>query len=170
MYTPRAVTLAGSVVTIPDGAPGIMSTLRTMRALVRQYRSDPTIRHAAINLLSLTSPRDSLGEVAALFDFVRDRIRYTGDVLDTETLTTPDKTLALGAGDCDDKAVLLAALLESVGYVTRFIVTGYNTPGVFEHVYLAAMIADGTFVALDPTECQSPGQEPPEPLIYYTEP
>jgi len=169
MYLPRTVELSGAVTTIPDGTAGIMATVRIMRSLVRQYRSSPQIRAVALNLLALTPERDSLAEVRTLFEFVRDRVRYTGDVLDTETLTTPVKTLELRAGDCDDKSVLLATMLESVGYVTRFIVAGYNYPGMFEHVYVAAMLSDGSFVSLDPSESGGLGWEPPNPLIYYEE-
>jgi transglutaminase-like putative cysteine protease len=54
-------------------------------------------------------------------------------------------------GDCDDQVVLLATLLEAVGYPTRFVVSGYNDPGQFEHVYLQAWLND-QWVNMDPTE------------------
>ena len=169
MYLPQQVELSGAVTVIPEGNAGIMLTLRAMRALVRQWRSDVRMRQTAINLLTLVPPKDSLGEVVALFEFVRDHIRYTGDVLDTETLTTPDKTLALRAGDCDDKSVLLATLLESVGFNTRFILAGYSTPDMFEHVYVSVMLSDGSLIALDPSEDRGAGFEPPNPIVYLME-
>ena len=154
---------------IPEGSAGIMATIDVMRALVKRYRTDMLIRQTALNLLTLVPPKDSFGEVSAIFEFVRDHIRYVGDVLDVETLATPDKTLALRAGDCDDKSVLLAALLESVGYNTRFVVAGYNFPGVFEHVYVSVLLGDGSLLSLDPSEDQPAGFEPPEPIIYHME-
>jgi hypothetical protein len=169
MYLPQSPSLSGAVVMIPDGTPGIHATLRAMRQLVRDYRTSVEIRGVALSLLALTPPKDATAEIVALFEFVRDRIRYVGDVLDVETLTTPDKTLALAAGDCDDKAVLLAALLESVGYITRFVVAGYNIPDVFEHVFVQAMLPDGCFISLDPTEDESAGFEPPNPVAYFVE-
>lgn len=169
MYLPRRVELSGAVACIPDGAPGIRATVQRMRALVREARVDPEIRRAAINLTLLLPPRDFDGEVRALFEFVRDRIRYVGDVNGIETLTAPAKTLALGAGDCDDKAVLLAALLESIGYTTAFVVTGYSTPGVYEHVYLAVMDSFGRLIPLDPSEPQPPGWEPANPVSIFIE-
>ena len=169
MFLPQSPYLNGSVTLIADGTAGIMQTVRTMRALVRAYRTNVVIRATAINLLTLAPPKDATAEIVALFEFVRDRVRYVGDVLDVETLTSPDKTLALNAGDCDDKSVLLAALLESIGYVTRFIVAGYNMPGVYEHVYVSAMLPDGSFIALDASEDMPAGYEPPNPLVYYVE-
>lgn len=169
MYLPRAVELSGAVFSIPDGTSGIRATVARMRALVREGRVDPEIRRAAINLTFLLPPRDPEGEIHALFEFVRDRVRYVGDVLEVETLTAPAKTLALGAGDCDDKAVLLATLLESIGYSTAFVVTGYGTPGVFEHVYLSVMLPNGTMLSLDASEPQPMGWEPPNPVAYFME-
>lgn len=169
MYLPRSPSLAGCVVTIPDGAAGINATIATMRQMVREYRTHPAIRGAALSIVALAPPKDLLAEVVALFEFVRDHVRYIGDVLDVETLTTPDKTLQLRAGDCDDKSVLLAALLESIGINTRFVVTGYNENGVFEHVYLKAMLSDGSLIALDPSETGPAGFEPPDPVVYFTE-
>jgi hypothetical protein len=169
MYLPRHFELAGAVASMPDGTPGIMLTIRRMRQLVREGRVNPEIRRTAINLTTLLPPRDFDGEIRTLFEFVRDRIRYVGDVNEIETLTAPDKTLHLGAGDCDDKAVLLASLLESIGYSTVFIVTGYTLPGVFEHVYLAVLLPDGSLLPLDASEPQAPGWEPPNAVAYHLE-
>ncbi len=53
-----------------------------------------------------------------LHRFVRDNIRYIKDIRDVETVAYPDITLQQGQGDCDDKSVLLASLLESIGHPT----------------------------------------------------
>jgi transglutaminase-like putative cysteine protease len=169
MYQSRRVDLSGALIGIPDGAPGIMRTLRLMRQLVEQGKRDPRIRAAAVNLIHLIPERDHLGEIRTLFEFVRDRIRYVNDVNGVETVHEPAKILELESGDCDDKTILLASLLESVGYTTRFVVTGHNYPGVFDHVYLMVMLPDGSFLPLDASEPVGPGWEPPGPLIYYVE-
>jgi transglutaminase-like putative cysteine protease len=161
--------LGGCLYAIPDGAAGIRRTIRIMRDLVNRYRVDPTIRARAITLLRLTPSKDEPSEIRVIFEFVRDHIRYVRDVVDTETIATPDKVLALGAGDCDDKATLLATLLESVGYPTRFAVAGYSAPNVFEHVYVRAMLADGSFVSLDPSEPNGLGWHAPNPVAYFEE-
>lgn len=161
--------LSGSLISIPDGVGGIRQTLRIMRSLVNRYRVDPMIRARTITLLQLTPEKDAPREIRAIFEFVRDRIRYVQDVVDVETIAAPDKVLALEAGDCDDKATLLATMLESVGYPTRFVVTGYNAPNVFEHVYVEAMLPDGSFIALDPSEPNGVGWSAPNPLAYYAE-
>jgi transglutaminase-like putative cysteine protease len=54
------------------------------------------------------------------------------------------------AGDCDDKSVLLAALLESIGHPTRFVAIGFQ-PDDFEHVFVETKIAD-RWISLETTE------------------
>jgi hypothetical protein len=169
MFLAREPALSGSVVTIAEGTAGIMQTLRAMRGFVDQGKRDPAVRGVAVSLVHLVPERDDLGEIRTLFEYVRDRIRYVSDVNGVETIHSAAKIIELQAGDCDDKVILLASLLESIGYITRFIVTGHNYPGVFDHVYLAVMLGDGSFLPLDASEPVAPGWEPPGPLIYFME-
>jgi transglutaminase-like putative cysteine protease len=170
MYLAPDYQLRGSVVHLASGHAGIMQTIRTMRRLVNAGKVSPVIRQTALNLVRLNAPKDTDGEVRDLFEFVRDRIRYVGDVHAVETVATPEATLALEAGDCDDKATLLASLLESIGIETRFVIAGYNPDApTFEHVYLAAFRPDGSFINLDPSEDVSAGWAAPEPVILYME-
>ena len=58
------------------------------------------------------------------------------DVADVETVQAPDKTLIDGNGDCDDQAVLLGSLMQSIGIPVRFVAVGFHDRGPFSHVYL----------------------------------
>jgi transglutaminase-like putative cysteine protease len=77
-------------------------------------------------------------------------------------------TLQGRLGDCDDQVVLLATLLEAVGYPTRFIVSGYNYPGEYEHVYLQAWL-DGCWIDMDPTEHHPMGWAAPGAVAMAAE-
>lgn len=145
-----------------------MQTLRAMRQLVRQFRTDPVIRQAATNLIFLTPEKDEYSEAEAIFHSVRDGIRYVKDVHDVETLSTPTITLAGRIGDCDDQAVLLASLLEAVGYPTRFVIEGYNVPGNFEHVYIESLVF-GQWIPMDATENNAMGWSPDNVVAKATE-
>lgn len=166
-YAPL-VRLNGLSAQIPDGLPGIFHTVQVMRELVKQYRVDPGIRQAAVSAIFTTPAKMELGEVDALLTFVQRRVRYVKDINGVETIATPDKTLLSRIGDCDDQSTLLAALFESVGYPTRFIVAGYVDPSQVEHVYLQ-VFADGAWIDCDPTERHPLGWSPPDPLILYVE-
>lgn len=145
--------------TLADGKRGILQTVKVMRDLVEQYKQDPQIRSTALSLVAMCPEKDPLAEIGAVFRFVRDSIRYTMDIYDVETLHTPDVVLEIGQGDCDDKSVLLASLLESIGYETAFKVTGYNGPD-FEHVYVFVR-GYGVAAHLDATEPEDMGWEAP---------
>jgi transglutaminase-like putative cysteine protease len=151
-----------------DGATGIFETLGLMRQMVNDYKTQPQLRQAALNVTFMTPAQNDVAEVEALYNFVRDYIRYTKDVYGIETLTTPDKTLQMRVGDCDDMTVLLATLLESIGYPTKFVIEGYSDDSTWEHVYLETCV-QGQWVALDPTEQVAMGWQPPDPLIRWTE-
>jgi transglutaminase-like putative cysteine protease len=163
------VPVTANLVPLADGESGIFQTIRTMRQMVSDYKLDPDMRAAAIGVVFQYPAQDDLAEACALYDYVRDCIRYVKDIAGVETLATPDKTLVMQVGDCDDQSVLLATMLEAVGYPTRFIVAGYNEPGVFEHVYLEALVGD-EWIAMDPTEQEVLGWSPPEPVAYWIEP
>lgn len=167
MLTAPTPHLSGNIVHISNGTAGIYQTLAAMRRMVNQCKTDFTIRQAATSLVFLTPEKDEISEVRAIFEFVRDRIRYTKDIHGVETLSTPDKTLAGMVGDCDDQTTLLASLLEAVGYPTRFVIAGYNGPD-YEHVYLQAWVG-GQWIGLDPTEPYPMGWEPPAPTVIAYE-
>lgn len=124
--------------TLPGGDNGldaVRATLKKMAALVRRYSNDVTTGTAARELLrdggisDIRKNRQARSSVALLQHWVRDSIAYVYDPPDVEWLQTPPKTLELGCGDCDDKAILLSALLESVGFQTQFLAVGGSGPG-----------------------------------------
>lgn len=168
MQLAPVIPLTGRPVTIRDGMPGIFQTIAVMRSLVKHWRLDPAIRQAAVSVIWLAPEKASLHEVTTLFEYVRDNVRYVRDIVNVETIATPDKTMLCRMGDCDDQTVLLASLLESVGYPTRFVVAAYSDPRVMEHVYLQVYI-DGHWIDCDPTEKQALGYAPPNPLAAYIE-
>ena len=116
---PTSVTLQG----IHSGAKGTRQTLQAMAGFVRSDmgKLSPIIREMAVRLTMGCPQKDLVSEVKCIHRFVRDQIRYVRDINGVETVHTPEKVLEYGAGDCDDKTVLTAALLESIGYRTRIV-------------------------------------------------
>ena len=152
--------LSGQVVTISNGYPGIEQTIRAMRKLVQQYRTDIGIRQAATQAVFLTPQKNDYAEIEAIFHLVQGGIRYCKDIHQVETLSTPTMTLAQRLGDCDDQATLLATLLEAIGYPTRVVIAAYQQPGMYEHVYIQ-VYCHGEWLDLDPTEQHGIGWAPP---------
>jgi len=150
------------------GAAGVAQTVREMRRLIDEGKRDPDILRAAHAVIFTTPERLEAAEACAVFEFVRDHIRYVRDVVGHETLASPRMTLARQAGDCDDQAALLGAMLESVGYPTRIVVAAYQAPGAWEHVYIQTW-AEGRWIDCDPTERKGFGWAPPGAVDLWVE-
>lgn len=150
----RPVQLLG----IPDGSEGVRATLEIMRKLALEGRTSGAVRETALGITAAL-PDEAFGaEIEALHSYVRDAIRYVQDVNEVETVQTPEATLELQAGDCDDKSVLLAAMLESLGHPARFVAVAF-APDAFEHVYVETRLGP-RWIALEATKPVPAGWAP----------
>ncbi len=147
--------LAANYVTIPDGASGTAETLRLMRRLVRSEKRNMVIRSLAEQLIAGLPQKSAYREVAALHAYVRDQIRFTRDITGTENLVVPSTLVFSRQGDCASKATLLAALLESIGYSTRFFAVA-RAPGEYEHVWAEVLLGTPTAQNWIPLEATEP--------------
>lgn len=112
------------------------------------------------------SEPDSLCQSKALFNFVRDEIRYVPDANFADKLENPMTTIKTGGADCEDMAMLLIALEKAVGDRTRLVFV----PG---HAFAQVSIPDykgGDWVNLEATckTCQF-GQLPDEVAMQNKE-
>ena len=148
-YSPR-VPFTATLQSIPDGRDGTLATLKAMREFVRAGKYSLPVRQKAVSLTSALKQKDWVGELKAVHHFVRDEIRYVRDIRGIETVQTPEITLQIGSGDCDDKSVLGASLLESIGHPTRLVAIGFS-PDDFAHVYFESLIGK-RWIALETTE------------------
>lgn len=160
-FSVRSEPLAG-------GDQGTRRTVQAMRQLADQGSRDLVLRAATLNALRTggAAPHDVPRQVRAAYEFVRDRIYFLHDPAGTEWLQSPRVTLTLGSGDCDDRAILLAAMLQSFGVRSQFktIAVDPRRPDNMSHVYLVADV-DGEPIPLDPTYPQNVmGFEHPKPF------
>lgn len=144
---------------LPAGREGVRDTLSYMRAFAEEYKIHPAVRTLALSLVRTLPQKDYAGEVCAVWDYVKNRVRYVRDIRGVETLQTPVKTLEYGQGDCDDKSTLLASMLGSLGHLTRFRAVGFG-PRSLCHVLVD--VYDGQkWIALETTEDINLGWTPP---------
>lgn len=141
------------------------TTLKNLIVVAREQRADPLVRETAQNIVTAVKEKDFTGEINALFDYVRQYMRYTQDVNGIEYVKTPVRHLTeiiekgSSFGDCDDISLLLSTLLQSAGYRTRFviIVTPGNATGCYDHIYVEAKNPlTGKWVCLDATMKEKP--------------
>jgi hypothetical protein len=133
---------------------GTKRTVEHIKALIRAGAKDFYVRQKAIDILLEEGirPKDYLGEIKALFEWVQRNIRYTKDPFRVEVLHSPRRMLELRAGDCDDMSILLGAMLEAIGHPVRLALAGPDPlrPRLFTHVYLE-VYHKGRWIPLDPT-------------------
>lgn len=147
--------------TLPAGNAGIAATLKAMVKLAREFKKDAGVRELATRLVRDLPQYDTLGEVRALHAFVRDAIRYTNDIRGVETVQTPRTTLETGVGDCDDKSLLLASLLESIGRPARFVAIDVGA-GKLSHVLVETRVGrSGKWLPLETIKPVPAGWWPP---------
>lgn len=134
-----------------------------MQRLARAGCTSMAVRGKALELTSKgfgtpsgLAQKDETGEATRLFRFVRDQIRYVKDPDGAEFLHTPEWVLHLAAGDCDDKSILLASLLLSIGHTPRFAAVAFDAdPDTGEAIYSHVWVQDwlgGRWVDLETTE------------------
>ncbi|AEH61420.1 transglutaminase domain protein [Methanosalsum zhilinae DSM 4017] len=94
--------------------------------------------HPDIRAASTLAAREYPGEyniyqVCAIFDHVRNNINYVSDPRGTDYWAPASETLQIGAGDCEDYAILIISMVESVGGTGRMYVTDTHA---FAGVYI----------------------------------
>jgi hypothetical protein len=139
---------------IPSGPRGTDCTVDQIRSFILTGAKDFTVRRRVLDVLMARGvrPRDYLGEIKALFEWVQHNIRYTRDPHRVELLHSARRMLELRAGDCDDMTILLGAMLQSIGHPVRIVVVGPNPmrPRLFTHVYPEVQCR-GRWIAVDAT-------------------
>jgi transglutaminase-like putative cysteine protease len=125
-----------------------------MKALIREGVKDFYVRQKAIDILieKKVRAKDYLREIKAVFEWVQRNVRYTKDPFRVEVLHAPRRMIELRAGDCDDMAILLGAMLRSIGHPVRLVLAGPDPlrPQLFTHVYLEVH-HKGNWIPLDAT-------------------
>lgn len=135
---------------------------------------DPAVYKLAREILSqkcngtwCVPEHDHAGECVALFNAVRERVRYTLDPTFFDAFQHPKKTLELKTADCDDQTSLLGAMLLSTGFSVKSRVVQTAGQPTWNHIYLVARKAPemGGWMALDLAVNQPAGWEVPDKLV-----
>lgn len=158
---------------IPGGTAGTIETLREMAKLVKGPHGalNPGVVLQARQIIAPLhlGNKDYVGEINALFHWVKDNFRYNLDPARFEWIQAPTYSLRhLSAGsDCDCASVLLCALAVALGHGCAFRTVGADprAPQEFSHVFGIIGIRKGGRVEWYPADTTQPesvlGWEPP---------
>lgn len=148
---------------IPGGDLGVLVTLGTMRGYARRGMYQPDVRQLALDITTGLPGRDSRSQIFAIRNWLDTFVWFTRDPTSAELLYTPERMVKLLRDprrggilriDCDDVAILAAAIGGSVGLRSRFVVVGFLSPSApFRHVWteLAAPEGAGGWLDMDVT-------------------
>ncbi len=127
----------------PPGDLGTALVVWHMRHYAHYGATDPLVRKTATDIVAEVPGRDAEGQIELLREWIADNLRFQRDSSGSELLHTPKVMLArlLTEGpplaiDCDDAAMLAAALGKAVGLKARFVLVGFLSPhSPFRHVW-----------------------------------
>ena len=107
------------------------------------------VRGTAVVLAKRFEGNYNVYQLCEIFEYVKVNISYVNDPKGNENYwACPDETLELGAGDCEDQALLVASMITSISGTTRVYLTDTHA---FAAVYIGASdtIRDGILEAMD---------------------
>jgi len=116
----------------------------------------PEIKQLADKIVTLSCQEThKICNAKAIFYFVQKNFNYVNDPLAFEYYKTPQESFLSQNGDCDDASILLASLLQSIGFQTRFVQVPRH---IFVQVKIPEAVSsyktDENWINLDPT-CNS---------------
>ena len=120
--------------------------IRYLRGIVELSRELAAIRARARDIVFRVyncSPRNEHEYSLAIGDWVQRNIRYVREM--PEVFQTPTMTIACGYGDCDDHAVVVCSLLESIGIESELVGLQWDLDGIpsFNHIFPRAVVEFG---------------------------
>jgi transglutaminase-like putative cysteine protease len=143
---------------IAGGDLGALQTISRMRQLVNSSLTDPAVIQTARSVVALCPPRDINCRAQSIREWLSDHFQFENDPRGVELITTPryllDRIAAryYAQGDCDDAAILGAALGKAVGLRARFVILGFHRPAApYSHVFTILRGA-GVWHSLDVTK------------------
>lgn len=96
----------------------------------------PEVRNEAAEVARSYPGAYNIYQVCTLFDMVKEKIEYVSDPRGNDVWEPATVTLRVGAGDCEDQAILLSSMIEAVGGTTRVYLTS-------NHAFAAVYMGNG---------------------------
>lgn len=150
---------------IPDGDAGTRAMIASMQRNVARDYVKPIVRLTAVDIVRWLTVRDDAAQCQAIRDWMRDHVHFLRDPKGAELNHSPEWMLkqiqaqGITNVDCDDAAVLSAALGKSIGLRARFVCVAFHSRRAgFAHVWtdLASPIkAKPVWLDMDVTRAQA---------------
>lgn len=157
------------------GVKNLDDRMRIIIGLIQQGKVDPTVRAWVSEILTrrcgdswCVPEKDRSAEIRAIFDAIRERVRYTGDVWSADTYQAARHVLKHKTADCDDFTILGASCLLAVGIPVELVVIQTTQSDDWDHIYLRAGDGTGGRVGFDASMHHPVGWEAPPGIVRRT--
>lgn len=146
----------------PATLSGFTGAPDTVRAMVRQAQGargekSMLVRSVVERITSGLQPKDYLGEIVAVRNWVAENVRYLNDPLHVELVKDPqrlvEEVMAWGkaSADCDEIACLIGTMCLQLGRIVEFVIVGFGAPGSYSHVFCRVLEPkSGKWIVCDP--------------------
>ena len=106
--------------------------------------TNPITRDYAIQLAALCPGKYSICQICEIYDYLYENWRYVNDPNGFDYFSPASRTIKANlVGDCDDYAVLMAAMIAAIGGSSR-IVIAFNDNTGSAHAYAEVFMGDET--------------------------
>jgi len=139
------------------GETGLIKKLNFIGDVINKNARLSSVRDRALYITLGVENFDFYGQLEKIYSWVANNIRYVRDPENAELIQDADEVIAKGAGDCDDFAILIGALLKSIGFQIRLIISGRDAGG-WNHIYLHALVSN-EWIPCDPSMQYPLGKE-----------
>lgn len=165
------------VAQIGSGWGGTAQTVSKINQLIQAAVTDPVVIRAARSIVRNVPERDKMAEVRAVSDFVRSKIRYTSEAV--ETLSTPRLLLdeirrhGRATGDCDEFVLLWGSLLRVLGHPIRAVTISQRPDQKANHIYGQVFIkgrgwvTDDTIIKRKPLGWEIPKRKLTKKKVFH---
>lgn len=127
---------------ILPGDVGSFKTISIMRKLVNESLSNPLVVSRAKDIVQFAGPKDRLAQAYEIKNYLLEHTQFIRDPRGVELIHTPERQLRTIDQqyyiqiDCDDFAVLSAALGKAIGLPAKFVILKFlSKSATFAHVY-----------------------------------
>ncbi len=144
---------------IPWGDQGTKAVIKRMVGFARSGSVHPIVRNVAVDILHSEGieGRDSTSQLLAIRDWLDSNVEFMRDPSGAELVQTPARMIAdltdparpsILRIDCDDAAVLAAAIGKAMGLRARFVGVGFvSERGPIRHIWTELSAPSGPLAA-----------------------
>jgi transglutaminase-like putative cysteine protease len=156
---------------VNDSLTARVKILRNLLWSPKSGLANPQVVAIARQVTRACPARDGMCELQAIYRFVVENVRYTGDVAKVDTFAGPLRVLQMGGGDCDEHMIVNAALAIANGFTAKARITS-NHGTTWDHIYCMVGLPkgrnqqwiplDSTLAGRSRTNFSKFGKEPPK--------